>query len=233
MEAAMSPKVPKAYLEARRSEIIDAAFKCFEEKGFHNTTMQNIYDASKLSPGAVYNYFSSKEEIVVAAVKEFRIQSLIPLSSLISENPDESFTKYFQFLFSTIKQNDMTKRFSVSLDFYSEATRNSDIREAMIQAMNATGVKLAGPVKRKQRAGFFNPRLDPLSIAHVMVGMVFAGAVHKMIEPDFDMDNFGRVCKAMIAGTFTTPIKKPRKTDQLLSKLRTSEKDYLNKHSRL
>ena len=220
----MSPKVPEAYLDARRAEIIDAAFKCFMEKGFHNTTMQDIYNATNLSPGAVYNYFPGKEDIVVAAVKEFSIQSLIPLKSLISENPEESFIKYFQFLFSTIKQNDMTKSFSVQQDIYSEATRNSKIREAVIKSMNATGVKLIGPVKRKQRAGFFNSRLDPLSIAHVMAGMVWAGAVHKMIEPDFDMENFGQVCEAMITGTFATSPKKHQKTNQPISKRRLVKK---------
>jgi AcrR family transcriptional regulator len=225
MEAAMSPKVPKAYLEARRNEILEAAFKCFMEKGFHNTTMQDIYTATGLSPGAVYNYFSSKEDIVVAAVNEFSDWSLAPLSSLISENPDESFIKYFQFLFSTVKQNDITKSFSVQHDIYSEATRNSSIREAVIKSMNATGVKLVGPVKRKQRAGLFNSRLDPLSIAHVMAGMVWAGAVHKMIEPDFDMENFGQVCEAMITGTFANPPKKRRKTNSPKSKRRPVGKE--------
>jgi TetR/AcrR family transcriptional regulator, transcriptional repressor of aconitase len=220
----MSPKVPQAYLDARRAEIIDAAFKCFMEKGFHNTTMQDIYDATKLSPGAVYNYFHGKEDIVVAAVKEFSVQSLVPLKSLISENPEESFIKYFQFLFSTIKQNDMTKSFSVQQEIYSEATRNRKIHEAVIKSMNAIGVALVGPVKRKQHAGFFNAKLDPVSIAHVMAGMVWAGAVHKMLEPDFDMENFGKVCEAMLTGTFATaPVKQP-KTNKAKPKRKTGEK---------
>jgi AcrR family transcriptional regulator len=214
----MSPKVPEAYLEARRNEILEAAFKCFMEKGFHNTTMQDIYDATNLSPGAVYNYFPGKEDIVTASVKEYSDWSISQLESLISENPDESFIKYFQFLFSSVKQNDITKSFSVQQDIYSEATRNSSIREAVIMSMNAIGVKLAEPVKRKQRAGLFNSKLDPLSIAHVMAGMVWAGAVHKMLEPDFDMENFGQVCEAMITGTFATSPKTRRKTNQPISK---------------
>jgi AcrR family transcriptional regulator len=225
MEGTMSPKVPKAYKEARLNEILGAAYQSFMEKGFHNTTMQDIYAATKLSPGAVYNYFPSKEDIVVAAVKEFSKQTLAPLKSLISENPDESFIKYFQFLFSTVKQNNQTKSFSVWQDIYSEATRNSKIREAVIMSMNATGVKLTGPVKRKQAAGLFNSRLDPLSIAHVMAGMVWAGAVHKMLEPDFDIENFGQVCEAMITGTFATPPTKRRRKDQTFSKRRPAEKE--------
>lgn len=229
----MSPKVPQAYLDARRIEIIEAARKCFLEKGFHNTTMQDIYTATNLSPGAVYNYFSSKEEIVIASIKRYTDWSISSLESLISENPDESFIKYFQFLFSSITQNDIAKDFSVSLDFYSEATRNSSIRETMIKSMNATGLKLIEPVKRKQRAGMINSRLDPLSIAHVMVGMVFASAVHKMLEPDFNMENFGDVCESMIKGTFASPPAKNKKTGQLDAKFNNAEKEYLKRHPKI
>jgi AcrR family transcriptional regulator len=65
----MSPKVPKAYLEARMAEIMEAAIKCFMEKGFHNTTIQDIYKAICLSPGAAYNYFENRDDILAAAIK--------------------------------------------------------------------------------------------------------------------------------------------------------------------
>jgi AcrR family transcriptional regulator len=62
------PKVSPEYLEARRNEILDAAFACFRRRGFHQTTMQDIYREAGLSPGAVYHYFRSKEEIIAAAI---------------------------------------------------------------------------------------------------------------------------------------------------------------------
>ena len=96
----MSPKVPEAYLQARRNEIMDAAVKCFMEKGFHNTTMQDIYDATNLSPGAVYNYFSSKEDIVITVLKEFRDWSISSITPLLSENQPESLIKYIEFWMS-------------------------------------------------------------------------------------------------------------------------------------
>src|SRR3954454_20910517 len=60
------PKVLPEYLEPRRREILDAAATCFTRRGFHQTTMQDICEESKLSPGAVYRYFRSKEEIIEA-----------------------------------------------------------------------------------------------------------------------------------------------------------------------
>lgn len=214
----MSPKVPKAYLEARLDEILGAAYKSFMEKGFHNSTMQDIYSATNLSPGAVYNYFSSKEDIVVAAVKEYQDWTISSLASLISENPNESFIKIFRFWLSNIKQNDISKSFSVQLDFYSEATRNFGIREAILKFHDATHARLIELIKHSQRAGVFNAKLDPLAIARAMMGMVFGIAVHKMLEPEVDLDAYGQVCEAMIKGTFSRPLKRRRRTDQPISK---------------
>jgi AcrR family transcriptional regulator len=213
MEGIMSPKVPQAYLEARRAEILEAAWKCFTEKGFHNTTMQDIYQATNLSPGAVYNYFSSKEDIVVASVKEFSNWSVSSLTSLISENPDKSIIKVIQYWLSTIKQNDIGKGISIQLDFYSEATRNSRIREAMLQSQDATHDKLIELIKHNQQAGVFNAKLDPLSIARAIMGMVFGIMIHKSLDPDVDLDAYGQVFEAVITGAFSSPPKRRRRTE--------------------
>jgi AcrR family transcriptional regulator len=60
------PKVSKQYLQARCSEILDAAVVCFARSGFHKATMRDIVRESGMSAGAIYNLFSSKQEIVAA-----------------------------------------------------------------------------------------------------------------------------------------------------------------------
>jgi AcrR family transcriptional regulator len=203
----MSPKVPQAYLDARRAEIMEAAVKCFMEKGFHNTTMQDIYDATKLSPGAIYNYFSSKEDIVVSALNEFRDWSISSMTPLLSEDQSESLIKYVDFWLSYANQDVSRERFSVTLGYYSEAPRKNNIREAVLKSQDASHEKIMEIVKNNQRAGKINAALDPLSVARVMGSLVFGAAVHKMLNPDINLDAYGQVCKAMIKGTFTRPAK--------------------------
>lgn len=210
----MSPKVPKAYLEARRAEILEAAAKCFMEKGFHNTTMHDIYESANLSPGAVYNYFSSKEDIVIAAVKAYTDWSISELETVISENPGASIIIIIRYWLSGIKQNDIGKGIGMQLDFYSEATRNSKIREAMLGSQNATHEKLIELIKRDQQAGVTNTGLDPLSVARAIMGMLFGIMIHKSLEPEIDLDAYGQVCEAMINGTFSNPLKSRRITEK-------------------
>ncbi|MGW5571661.1 TetR/AcrR family transcriptional regulator [Nocardia thailandica] len=64
------PRVSKEHLERRRQQILDAAQLCFARKGFHETSMQDVFAESGLSAGAVYRYFRSKDEIIAAMVVE-------------------------------------------------------------------------------------------------------------------------------------------------------------------
>jgi AcrR family transcriptional regulator len=200
----MSPKVPEAYLEARRMEIINAAYKCFTEKGFHNTTMQDIYNATKLSPGAVYNYFSSKEEIVISAVKEYTDWSISSVAPILSEKLPDTLAKCVKFWISSVKNNENSKNFSVTLEHYAEATRNSSIRETLLKSQDATHEKLVDIIKYYQQKGIINAKLDPLSIAQLIGGVIFGIAIHRMLNPEVDMDAYSQVCEAIFNGTFTT-----------------------------
>jgi AcrR family transcriptional regulator len=54
----------------RRAEILEKAEKIFSAKGFHETTMAEIADASGFSIGSLYHFFSGKEELYSVMVME-------------------------------------------------------------------------------------------------------------------------------------------------------------------
>jgi AcrR family transcriptional regulator len=60
------PKVSAAHEQAVRARIVDAALRVFAEKGYHDTTMQDVVGRSGLSVGAIYTYFRSKDELFLA-----------------------------------------------------------------------------------------------------------------------------------------------------------------------
>ena len=53
-------------ITARRAQILDAAAQVFAEKGFARATTKEIADAADVSEGTIYNYFGSKEDLVLA-----------------------------------------------------------------------------------------------------------------------------------------------------------------------
>lgn len=54
------------YPEETVKLILDIATRLFTEKGYDTTSLQDIINETKLSKGAIYHHFSSKEEIFEA-----------------------------------------------------------------------------------------------------------------------------------------------------------------------
>ena len=53
----------------RSSEILDAARKVFSKRGFRDATVDEIAEAAGLAKATVYQYFPSKQEIYLAAMR--------------------------------------------------------------------------------------------------------------------------------------------------------------------
>jgi len=52
-------------IQARRNQILDAAAVVFAEKGFHRTTTKEIARTAGVSEGTIYNYFSTKSDLLI------------------------------------------------------------------------------------------------------------------------------------------------------------------------
>ncbi|MGA9227687.1 MAG: helix-turn-helix domain-containing protein, partial [Mesobacillus sp.] len=53
----------------RKQLVIDKAHDLFIEKGYQATSLQEILEYSGISKGTFYNYFSSKNELLIAIFK--------------------------------------------------------------------------------------------------------------------------------------------------------------------
>jgi AcrR family transcriptional regulator len=60
------PKTSEAAKEARRTQILDAAVRCFARRGYYETTIEDLVAETGLSRGALYVYYPSKEAIYLA-----------------------------------------------------------------------------------------------------------------------------------------------------------------------
>ena len=61
----------------RRSELLLIAAELFATKGFKNTTVRDIAEASGILSGSLYHHFDSKESMVDEILRTFQDLSLI------------------------------------------------------------------------------------------------------------------------------------------------------------
>jgi AcrR family transcriptional regulator len=74
--------------KATRKRILDAAINVFANKGYHETRVDDIVEASETSKGAVYFYFPGKQQIFLALIDEFADLLLRRLVRAVAEEPD-------------------------------------------------------------------------------------------------------------------------------------------------
>jgi AcrR family transcriptional regulator len=60
----------QAVLEFRRAGILDAARKVFSQRSYPEVTVDDIAEASSITKATVYQYFASKQEIYLAALRQ-------------------------------------------------------------------------------------------------------------------------------------------------------------------
>lgn len=64
------PKVTQEHRDAVRLRLLEAARACLTRTGYEATTTRDILAEAGLSPGTLYNYFSSKEDLIETLSEE-------------------------------------------------------------------------------------------------------------------------------------------------------------------
>lgn len=57
-------------MEERRRQIFSGALLCFEQKGYHETTINDVADAAGVSSGLIYQYFNDKRDVLFQVILE-------------------------------------------------------------------------------------------------------------------------------------------------------------------
>ncbi len=86
--------------ERTRTAILDAARKLFFSRGFGNTTIEEIATTAEVAVGTVYNYFDSKNAIILglAELDTASVTDSIPLNGGIGTVEDTLFTLIDRFV---------------------------------------------------------------------------------------------------------------------------------------
>lgn len=63
------PRISKEEAEARRNEVIDSCARLYEVKGYHDITMAQIAEGVSFGRANIYNYFSCKDEAMLALLQ--------------------------------------------------------------------------------------------------------------------------------------------------------------------
>jgi len=168
------PKVTEAHSAARRQEIIEAAYRCFARKGFHQSTMREIYSEANLSPGAIYHYFDSKDAIIRASF-EFDSQrgKAIFESALERDDPLQALHELIDFFFQGLESAASLSAPRVNVQGWGEALVNPSLQDSIRQIFDQNLEVLRKIIIKAQVKGEINPELDPISVARMLLSLYY------------------------------------------------------------
>jgi AcrR family transcriptional regulator len=171
------PRVSQAYLDARRAQILEAAIACFAREGFHRATIQDIVEQSGLSPGAIYNYFESKEEIIEAIADERHAKERALIAH--AQEPSsvaEGLEQLRKAFFAPLSDPKERRRRRVGIQLWAEAQRSPRIHRIVRRGVDDTRRQLGALIAKAQRRGEIPRELEADALARMMIA-VFQGFV--------------------------------------------------------
>jgi AcrR family transcriptional regulator len=194
------PKVSEEHAEARKHQIMDAAAACFCRKGFHHSTMQDICRQADMSPGAVYRYFCSKEEIIESMLRERQGATAAIIEAVRERGSTLQVLDELSDVFFSNLEN--TQACALSVELWAEALRSPRVKELLLNELRNVSTPFMEIVRNAQERGEINPALDAEATAQVMISFFDGLILQKATDSSVDVSQYVAVMKAMMNGSF-------------------------------
>ncbi len=181
------PKISDEKRESRRRQILEAAWICFQDRGLHETTMDDIIRTSGLSAGAVYSYFSSKDDLILSAVTTSLAglgEVVIPMLKADPALPPEMLAQGITTAideFTTRAGYDLKR---IALMGWSEAQHNERLKSAMQVFYRAVRDAVAESAKSWKASGVIAGDAEASSVAKAFVSLVLGYVVQSSLLGD-------------------------------------------------
>jgi TetR/AcrR family transcriptional repressor of nem operon len=162
------PKVIPQYKAVAKNRIIETATRVFSEKGYHETTMEDVAEAMGVSKGAIYLYFGSKEDLFREICKES--------PTILQETLQSSFTGGDDLLTSSKVFFEKMIKHSIGesgliFETLAEASHNNTIRKILEEGYDKTSNVLVSFLEKLRKKGRIKRGIDTRSLARTLIAV--------------------------------------------------------------
>jgi AcrR family transcriptional regulator len=186
------PKLKPEELETRRREIIDAARQCFLRSGFHQTTTDEICREAAITPGGLYHYFASKEDIISAVIQQTSKDVAGRMSEMVEAPRDarSAFREAGMFFMQAIYGPDADNATRLDVEIFAEALKNPNLAEISREGWALRRDRLESLVRRGMEEGIYKTEhLNPKGLVSLLMAVMIGLRIGKLIMKDeFDLD---------------------------------------------
>jgi len=173
--SSMAPCVPVSRRERnsaeRRERLFRSALELFARKGFAETTVEDITNAADLGKGTFFNYFPSKEHILLA-FGEMQLGKLqVAFEEMRSQNVPVPV--FMRSLGARMTQEPIRNPAIIRILLQAFLTDDSKVRQPMLELQNRVIAIHTEMIRIGQQRGEVRNDLPPEVIAHVFRQTIF------------------------------------------------------------
>lgn len=190
-------KVDPERVAQQRSEIVEAAMRCFAARGVQTATTDDICREAGISPGRLYYYFASKEQIVEAVALDFNDHVFLDLPQALDEGD----------LLATLKRHqlavmaEMERRgigLALTMELFSQSARSPRVRAAVQEGAARRLGALRGVLERLKRDGSLADGADVEALATAVAALFSGIEVLALTDPDYDVHRYHRAAEMVL-----------------------------------
>ena len=200
------PKLKPQEVEERRREIIEAARRCFLQNGFHQTTTDEICREAAITPGGLYHYFGSKEEIISAVIEDAAHTTVQNLRSTAEASGDVRTavqalaTQFFEW----IRDPELDSVTRLDMEIWGETLRNEKLAGITRESRALRRQWLESLIRGAVDEGVYTKDVDPRGLANLIMSIFDGLRLGRLLwKDDFDVEGALKALFLMTSGRLT------------------------------
>jgi AcrR family transcriptional regulator len=165
--------------ETARNNILKAASRCFSKGGFAETTMDQIANEARLSKGALYWYFKSKEELFTTLKAQNIAKVLQRLNELFASKGkfDSKLSEAFK-LYSFPLAPDQRRAARLNMEFWATAPKIPRLNKILNDEYEKLHSFLKYIIQEAIEKGELSEKVDPESLTTILLATLDGLELH-------------------------------------------------------
>ncbi|MFJ4655638.1 TetR/AcrR family transcriptional regulator [Nocardia sp. NPDC088792] len=182
---------PSSRIERRkaelRQEIIDTAFACFAEKGYHATGIADIAGQLGIGHGTFYRYFQNKRDIIDHVIDDLAARIIETLGTDNAPDAAESLVEYraqVNRIGDALNSIFLEDQRVAQLLLFQATGIDAELTARLYGLLDTADALTAGYLEHGVEQGYLRADLDTTNTARAVTGMILAAIIHGLRQPD-------------------------------------------------
>lgn len=169
--------------QERKKQILDAAETVFTRSGFNKARMDDIAAESGLSKGALYWYYKSKDEIILALMERMFVGDMQEAEDLVTAGGAAGQRLHLFFELAIREIRHFEQRMPLGYEFFSLAAHKGEVQEAIRGYYRRYQAILSKIIQQGIDSGEFIA-VDPDDAATAAISLVEGMALMWFLDPE-------------------------------------------------